>query len=346
MALFLASLFTTVTLGGAWSLLVRTDVITDLEPFFSLTTVARVWGDPALRTAGLQFALASHFILLCHELGHWFACRHHRLDATPPFFLPSPFGLGTLGAFIRIRSAIARKRELLDVGVSGPLAGFVALVPILALGVAWSEPASLASAPAVGESLLLYRPGSSLLLEGLTRLFHGPLPAGTVLNPHPLLLAGWLGLFATMLNLLPLSQLDGGHILYAAIGRWQRRLAWPMWGALLLLGLRWPGWWLWSAFVLLIGVRHPRIYEEALPLDRRGKRLVAAAWVVFVIGFMPEPIAIVELPAHGPVALDGQVARREVEHQGHRSVVDQLDRHRGAEAAALDRHAEPGQVLR
>jgi Zn-dependent protease len=343
--LFLTSLFSATVLGGIWSMLVRTDLVTDLEPFLSWHTLTRVFGDPALLRAGLQFALASHFILLCHELGHWFACRHHRLDATYPFFLPSPIGLGTFGAFIRIRSAISRKRELLDVGVSGPLAGFVALLPILVLGVAWSQPAALADAPAVGEPLLLYRPGHSLLLEGLTRLFHGPLPPGIVLNPHPLLLAGWLGLFATMLNLLPLAQLDGGHILYAAIGKWQRKLAWPMWGGLLLLGLLWPGWWVWCGFVLLLGVRHPRIFEEEVPLDRRGRRLVGAAWLVFAIGFMPEPIAVVELPARSPAEVTGDVARREVEHQGDRTVVDQLDRHRGAEAAALDAHAQLAQPL-
>ncbi len=161
-----------------------------------------------------------------------------------------------------------------------------------------------------------------------------------MLNPHPFLLAAWVGLFATMLNLLPLGQLDGGHILYAAIGSWQRRLAWPMWVALLLLGLLWPGWWLWSAFVLLIGSATPASTKRRCR-STAAARLVAAAWLVFVLCFMPEPIAIVELPAHGPVALDGQVARRELEHQSHRSVVDQLDRHRGAEAAALDRHAEP-----
>jgi len=319
---------------------VRTDVVSDLAPSLSPTTLARVWNDHALLVAGLQFAFASHFILLAHELGHWFACRHHRLDATYPFFLPSPVGLGTFGAFIRIRSAISGKRELLDVGVSGPLAGFVALLPILVLGVVWSQPAALADAPAVGAPLLLYRPGSSLLLAGLTRLVHGPLPPGFVLNPHPLLLAGWLGLFATLLNLLPLAQLDGGHILYAAIGRWQRKLAWPMWGALLLLGGIWPGWWIWCAFVLLLGVRHPRIAEENAPLGRRGRFLVAAAGLVFAVGFMPEPIAIVELPARSPGALHGDIAGREVDHQRHRPVVDQLDRHLGAETAALDANAE------
>jgi hypothetical protein len=329
--LFLASLFTTTVLGGAWSLLARTDVVTDLVPLLSAATVRRVLGDAEMLRLGLQFSLPTLGILLSHELGHWFACRRHRLDATPPLFLPAPIGLGTFGAFIRIRSLVRNKRVLLDVGVSGPLAGFVALVPVLAAGVAWSTPTPLPAAPAGNVGLLLYRPGESLLLAGLTHLAHGPLPAGWVLNPHPFLLAGWVGLFATMLNLLPLAQLDGGHILYAALGRAQRRVAWPLWGALAGLGLAWPGWWLWCLFVLVLGLRHPRLVDESTPLDRRRRRLAWAALAVFVLGFMPTPIAVVEI--HGSAAAP---AGRQIEGEGDRTVVDQLDPHRGAESPPLD----------
>lgn len=329
--LFAASLFTTTILGGAWSLLARTDLMTDLVPLLTPETVRRVVGDPRLLRMGLQFSLATLFILLCHELGHWFACRRHRLDATPPLFLPAPIGLGTFGAFIRIRSLVRSKRELLDVGVSGPLAGFAALLPLLALGVWLSPPAPLPTPPAGEIGLLLYRPGQSLLLAGLTQLAHGTLAPGWVLNPHPLLLAGWVGLFATMLNLLPLAQLDGGHILYAAFGRAQRRLAWPLWGALALLGFAWPGWWLWCLFVLLLGLRHPRLLDESEPLDPRRRRLAWTALGVFVLGFMPAPVVVVEIPATGiaPAGL-------QVERQRDRAVVDQRDLHASAEAAAFD----------
>jgi len=339
-ALFVVSLVTTTTLGCSWSLLTRTDVVTDLAPLLTLGTLRRVWSDPELLGLGLRFSLPALAILLCHELGHWFACRHHRLDATPPYFLPAPVGLGTFGAFIRIRSAIRGKRELLDVGVSGPIAGFLALLPVLALGVAWSTPSRLPTSPAGGVELLLYRPGSSLLLAGLTRYFHGPLPTGWVLNPHPFLLAGWVGLFATMLNLLPLAQLDGGHIVYAALGRWQRRLAWPLWFGLLLLGFRWPGWWLWSAIVLLLGVRHPRVVDEALPLDPRRRWLAFAALAIFVLSFMPAPI---ELETLGPPP--GSGGGQQVEYQRDGAVVDQLDAHLGAESALLHGHAELPQPL-
>jgi len=323
---------------------VRTDEVTDLSPYLSPATVAGVWGDPALLARGLEFAVAALFILLVHELGHWFACRRHRLDTTPPLFLPAPLGLGTFGAFIRIRSPIRDKRELLDVGVSGPLAGFVALLPVLAAGVALSSPARLADAARFGGPVLLYRPGDSLLLELLTRVFHGALPAGMLLEPHPLLLAGWVGLFATMLNLLPLAQLDGGHILYAVLGGRQRRVARFLWLGLVGLGFLWPGWWLWALFVLILGLRHPRIVDESKPLDRRERRLAFLSLVVFVVGFMPAPIQVLEI-SPAPAFGGGSVAARlEVENQRDRAFVDQLDAHRGAETTALDLDTEALQL--
>ena len=138
--LLLLTLGTTVTLGGAFAIATRIDVSTDVVPMLVPETIQRVWTEPALLAQGFGFALPVLFILLAHELGHFFACRRHRLRVTPPYFLPAPVGLGTFGAFLRIRSAIRDRRQLVDVGVSGPIAGFVALVPFLVLGVAWSEP--------------------------------------------------------------------------------------------------------------------------------------------------------------------------------------------------------------
>jgi len=350
-ALFLLTLVSTTTLGGIWTLLARVDVVTDLNPYYlTLSSVRAVWTDPELRRAGLQFAAAALFILLCHEMGHWIACRRHRLPATLPFFLPAPVGLGTFGAFIRIRAPVRSKRQLLDVGVAGPLAGFVALLPILVLGVAWSHPVSLsASRIPAGYVVELYRPGESLLLTGLTRLLHGHLGSGEILNPHPFLLAGWFGLFATMLNLLPLAQLDGGHILYAAAGRWQRRWAWPLWAVVALLGFFWPGWWLWSVIVLLMGVRHPRVVDEEEKLDPRRRRLAVAALVVLVLSFMPGPIRIAVLEAKPDSDAPALLVGRQIEDQRHRSVVEELELHAGAEAALLDpgprSPQDPGQAI-
>ena len=295
-----------------------------------------MWSEPRLLRLGLGFSLPTLLILLCHELGHWFVCRRHRLDATPPYFLPAPVGLGTFGAFIRIRGLVRSKRQLLDVGVSGPIAGFVALLPVLVAGVWLSAPSALPLAPGGGLTLLLYRPGDSLLSIALTRLVHGELPPGWVLNPHPLLLAGWVGLFATMLNLLPLAQLDGGHVLYAALGRLQRRLAWPLWAGLALLGLRWPGWWLWCVIVLVLGLRHPPVTDEAEPLDPRRRRLAWVALAIFALTFMPEPIAVVEI---GGAAPPSAAPRRQLEDQGDGALVDQLDPHVRAETTRLHRAA-------
>ena len=269
----------------------RTDVARTLvsEKFGALLrprVVAAVWGNWELLKIGLAFSIPALFILLCHEMGHYIACRIYRIPCTPPYFLPVPANFGTFGAFIRIKAPIQSKRQLFDVGVAGPIAGFVALIPFLLYGIAKSQPAMQAG---TGEIDLLL-PGHCLAIQLATRLFHGPLPAGTILNLHPTALAAWLGLFATSLNLLPLGQLDGGHILYAATGRLQRRLALPFWLALALLGFYWPGWLLWCVIVLVIGLRHPRVYDENLPLDRKRRTLAWVALAIFVLSFMPVPI--------------------------------------------------------
>ena len=142
----------------------RVGISTEALPLLVPDTVLRVWTDPTLRAAGSSFALPLLGILLAHELGHWFACRRHRLRVTPPYFLPAPVGFGTFGAFLRIRSAIRDKRQLVDVGVSGPIAGFVALLPFLILGVARSEPVAVRVTSALDDAVpWLYVPGESLL---------------------------------------------------------------------------------------------------------------------------------------------------------------------------------------
>ncbi len=291
----LASVFTTTTLGAVWYLATRTDLTTDLFPVLSFETIRRVWSDPSLTQLGLSFSLPLLFILLCHELGHYLACRYYRVPATPPYFLPVPLGLGTFGAFIRIRAPIRNKRQLFDIGAGGPIAGFVALVPFLTYGVAHSTVAPLQlaedtlSAPAV-----LYMPGASVALELVVRSFHGGLGAGEALDFHPFALAAWVGLLATSLNLIPLGQLDGGHILYSVVGRRQRWVAIPIWLGLATAGLFfWRGWLFWCVIVLLMGLRHPPVIDEARPLDRRRLLLALLTLVLFALSFMPVPISVV-----------------------------------------------------
>jgi membrane-associated protease RseP (regulator of RpoE activity) len=242
---------------------------------------------PAVLHAGLAFSVPLLVILLTHEMGHWLACRRHFLDASLPYFIPAPVGIGTFGAFIRIRSAIRSKRELLDVGAAGPLAGFVACLPVLVAGVALSRP--VADMPAAGYVVF----GEPLAFRLVRSLLYPDLPEGGDILLHPTGFAAWFGLFATALNLLPFGQLDGGHISYALFGRTQRRWSWPLLILLVALSFKWTGWLVWVAIALVMGVRHPRVADEDAPLDPR-RRLVA--WIciaVFALCFTPEPIRLV-----------------------------------------------------
>ncbi len=295
--LFVLTFLTTTTMGAVWVLYTSTQETTDLPLLLLPQTAARVWSDPALLRLGLSFSVPALFILLCHELGHYLTCRRYRLAATLPYFLPLPLGVGTLGAFIKIKEPIRTKRELFDVGIAGPVAGFVALIPFLVAGIAWSRPVPLSQIAAPpGEAVVLLVPGRSLAVAGLERLLHGSLGSGQVLQLHPFALAAWFGLLATALNLIPLAQLDGGHVLYAALGRTQRRLALALW--MLLLGTAlfvWIGWLLWCVVTLVLGLQHPRVEDESQPLSPGRRRMAWLAVAIFVLSFMPLPIDQVEL---------------------------------------------------
>jgi hypothetical protein len=279
--LFTLTFLCATTLGPALLLWSRTDITTDLLPFLTPGTILRVWTDRELLWLGLSYSAPALFILLSHEMGHYIACRRYRLPATLPYFLPMPYMLGTLGAFIKIKAPLRSKRELFDVGVAGPLAGFAALLPFLFYGVAHSE---VARVDAVAGSILV--PGRCLALEIATWAFHGQwLGKGMTLNLHPFALAAWFGLLATAINLIPIGQLDGGHILYAVAGRWQRRLALPFWVALGLAGILWPGWLLWCVLTLLMGLYHPPVRDERVPLDRKRRWLAVVALVILILSF-------------------------------------------------------------
>jgi hypothetical protein len=279
---FALTFLTTTTLGPAMYAASRNAAdLTLLTPGL----IAAVWTHPGVLATGLAFSLPALAILLCHEMGHYVACRIYGIPCTPPYFLPVPINFGTFGAFIRIKAPIHSKRQLFDVGIAGPLAGFAALVPFLLYGIAKSRPLA---APARGEEILYL--GHCLAIELASRAFHGPLAPGMVLNLHPVAMAAWLGLFATSLNLLPLGQLDGGHILYAALGRLQRRAALPLWLGLALLGFYWPGWLLWCVIVLVIGLRHPPVADESEPLDAKRRALAIVALLLFILCFIPVPI--------------------------------------------------------
>jgi membrane-associated protease RseP (regulator of RpoE activity) len=290
LALFASTFFCTTTLGPIMVQISRTDMMAPLGPFLVPQLVTAVWRNPALLRMGLAFSLSALTILLAHEMGHYVACRRYGIPCTLPYFLPVPFNFGTFGAFIKIKAPIPDKRQLFDVGIAGPIAGFVTLIPFLLWGIARSHPAPLVLASPNEANAVLLLPGRCLAIELATRLFHGRLPAGTVLDLHPTALAAWLGLLATAINLLPLGQLDGGHILYAAVGRLQRRLALPLWLVLGLMGIYWAGWLLWCVILLVIGLYHPPVYDETVPLDRKRRLLAVLALVMLLLAFMPVPI--------------------------------------------------------
>ena len=250
--------------------------------------------------SGLTFSLPLLAILLAHESGHYVTARRYRVNASPPYFIPFPPQLnvlGTMGAFIRLRSAVFDRRTLFDIGAAGPLAGLLLAVPILAAGLALSV--TVPGAPGaplahqfvvVGELYVLL--GDSLLLGGLRALLA---PDG-VLHLHPLAVAGWVGVLVTMLNMLPLAQLDGGHITFALFGRAQIWIARACWVALVLMGwLLWSGWWVWAALGLLLGrgrLRHPRVISPERGIGLQRRRVGYLAIVVFILCFMPVPILI------------------------------------------------------
>jgi membrane-associated protease RseP (regulator of RpoE activity) len=245
-----------------------------------------LWHNPGLLILGVPFSFTLLSILLAHELGHYLTCRHYGIRATYPYFIPAPTLIGTLGAFIRIKSPIATRRELFDVGISGPLAGFVIAVPALTLAILLSKAAAPASLP---ESISLGNPLALILLTQLLR--PGINPAQVAL--HPVGCAAWVGLFATALNLLPVGQLDGGHILYAVIGDKHRNISRGFLLVLLPLGfLCWIGWMVWAAILLVLGLRHPKLIEPAESLGRSRKILALVAALILALTFVPTPFAI------------------------------------------------------
>jgi len=252
---------------------------------------------------GATFALPFLAILLVHESGHYFAARRHKIPVTPPYFLPIPPWIslvGTLGAFIRIKGPTVRRSVLFDVGAAGPYASFLLSIPVLLVGLALSEPvareATLATPFFVRFDVqTVVWLGNAPLLHLLGSLFFPGFGSEAVLL-HPIAFAGWLGLFVTALNLMPLGQLDGGHILYALWDQpGQERAAHVFLLVLFPLGLLWWGWWVWGVAALLVNrgrLRHPPVLQPLAPLDPRRRRLARFAILIFFLTLPPLPIAL------------------------------------------------------
>ena len=249
------------------------------------------WGwlaeHPELFKTGWAFSVALLGILLIHEFGHYFACRAHKIRATLPWVLPAPTLSGTAGAIIQIRSRIPSRNALMDVGIYGPLAGYIASVVAVAVGFALSYQAP-ADAPAAivrfgGEPLTIR------LLHALLVHWDPSIPSFDRIAPHPVLVAGWIGLFITSLNLIPGGQLDGGHVLYALSPRLHRVMTNLLPFLLFIAGaIFWVGWLLWGLFLMIPAMRHPKVPIES-GLSRGRFILGIVGILIFLLTFTPTP---------------------------------------------------------
>ncbi|MFN2570701.1 MAG: site-2 protease family protein [Gemmatimonadales bacterium] len=244
-------------------------------------------------TTGLGFSLPLLAILLCHELGHYLTARRYQLNVSPPFFLPgppTPIGIGTFGAFIRLRTVLTDRRQLLDVGAAGPIAGFLVALPIRWWGFAHSQLLeSSVSGMSVQSGWGILPLGDSLITKLLRVLIH---KNNGELVLHPAAFAGWLGMYVTLLNLLPIAQLDGGHILYAALPRVQRWVARIFWVVILLMGYFSKTWLLWGIIVLLLSrgrFGHPPVLDAYRPLPKSRIWVLCVSLLLFVLTFAPAP---------------------------------------------------------
>jgi len=282
--LFAATAVTTLAAGVQFAGAYALGRAPALDEFY--TGYFKPFTEPRLFLAGVPFAFTLLGILLAHELGHFFACRHYGIRATYPFFVPAPTLIGTLGAFIRIRSPIINRRALFDMALAGPLVGFLIAVPALGIAILHSK---VVAAGATALDPVFGRPLVERLLE--TWLRPGVSPSRLLL--HPVGRAAWVGLFATALNLLPAGQLDGGHILCALTSERHRWISIAVAVVLLPLGwFYWFGWFLWAVLLLAVGFRHPPLLDGWEPLDRTRRIWTAVALAILLLCFMPAPFAV------------------------------------------------------
>ncbi len=263
----------------------------NLAGFSRFTSLFQLISHPQYLLKGLPFSLSLMFILMMHEMGHYVTSRIHRVKATLPYFIPAPNVInmiGTFGAFIKMKSPIYDKRALLDIGAAGPVCGFIVSIPTLIIGLKLSH-----IAPALPTGGFNIQIGSSLIVHIFAQLFTPPVPAGFYLDLHPVAFAGWIGMFVTSLNLIPIGQLDGGHVAYAVMGEKYHAMTNMILMFLVLMGIFfWKGWLMWAIIIFFLGKKHPPSLNPYLELDKPRKIL---AWIVlgiFFLTFIPVPFRI------------------------------------------------------
>jgi membrane-associated protease RseP (regulator of RpoE activity) len=268
--LFIATVFTTLLAGA-------------------LMEGAAPWHDPSSITQGIPFSFTLMTILLTHEMGHYLTAKRYGVPATLPYFIPAPpvpFIIGTFGAFIRMKSPILTKRAILEIGASGPIAGFVVAIVAVIIGLTRSAVVSEASSAAT------LKLGAPLIFKFLNDLLLN-VPEGSDVLLHPVAFAGWIGLFVTALNLIPIGQLDGGHVVYALLGKNHTKVSIGMVGVLVLMGfIGWPGWFFWAFLTAFLGVRHPPMVDPEVNLAPRQKFIGWLSLAIFVLCFTPNPFMI------------------------------------------------------
>ena len=240
---------------------------------------------------GIPFSMTLMLILGCHEFGHYYYAVKHKVDATLPYFLPAPpylFIIGTFGAFIKIKSPIYKKDALLQIGAAGPIAGFIIAVPALIIGLLLSD------VIAINDQYKGIILGDSLLMKIFTNIIFPDLSDGYDILLHPIAFAGWIGLLVTMLNLLPIGQLDGGHIAYAMLGNKQGLVGWISLGALFPLSFLSLNWLVWGLliFLLMRSAKHPPIQDILTPLSKKNKYIGYLCLLIFILCFIPTPFQI------------------------------------------------------
>jgi Zn-dependent protease len=280
--LFLLTVFTTLVIGARLSHNFYAN-----QPAYAVDEDFFPWkwalSEPSRLLGGVPFSLTLMLILLAHEMGHYFACLRYRVHATLPFFVPAPTLIGTLGAFIRIKSPIPSRRALFDLGIAGPIAGFILAVPAMFLGLVLSKhaPALVAQSQLQINSPLIFRM-AGWMIPSLRHPF-------SEIAFHPIAFAAWIGMFMTALNLLPGGQLDGGHIVYSVWPRAHRRISRLLVIALIPMGLLfWAGWLVWAVILIGFGVRHPIVPQEP-GLDSQMKWIAAFGLLMFVVTILPTP---------------------------------------------------------
>lgn len=241
---------------------------------------------------GLPYAVTLLGILLSHEMGHYLTARYYGMDVSLPYFLPAPppLFIGTFGAFIRMKSPARNRRALLYIGAAGPIAGFCVALPAMIYAYTTAPVGPITPG---AEGIWFAEP---LLLQFIQHVVIGPIQEGHTIYLNSIGMAAWFGIFVTFLNLLPMGQLDGGHIVYAIAGPYARYVSWAVVCMLLVLGIYFFGWFLWAVIGWLTSRRQQVVLDPYTPLDRRSLMIAGISLAIFVLCCMPVPISIGALP--------------------------------------------------